>query len=110
MPRLWSIMSRSGMATSWLFPMFRSGLGRSHRPARPQWRGQVHDAEDDGRAAGAFKSGRSRSTELLPAVTPMAYRNLGLVSEHEVIYPFMSGREFVRLNAKLQRVAGRERR
>lgn len=33
---------------------------------------------------------------------PMAYRNLGLVSEHEVIYPFMSGREFVRFNAKLQ--------
>ncbi len=35
---------------------------------------------------------------------PMAYRNLGLVSEHEVVYPFMTGREFVRLNAKLQRL------
>jgi ABC-2 type transport system ATP-binding protein len=35
---------------------------------------------------------------------PMAYRNLGLVSEHEVIYPFLTGREFVRLNAKLQRL------
>jgi ABC-2 type transport system ATP-binding protein len=35
---------------------------------------------------------------------PMAYRNLGLVSEHEVIYPFMSGREFVRFNAKLQKL------
>lgn len=35
---------------------------------------------------------------------PMAYRNLGLVSEHEVIYPFMTGREFVRFNAKLQRL------
>jgi len=35
---------------------------------------------------------------------PMAYRNLGLVSEHEVIYPFLSGREFVRLNARLQRL------
>lgn len=33
---------------------------------------------------------------------PRAYRNLGLVSEHELIYPFMSGREFVRFNAKLQ--------
>lgn len=31
-----------------------------------------------------------------------AYSELGLVSEHEVIYPFLSGREFVRLNAKLQ--------
>ena len=35
---------------------------------------------------------------------PRAYRNLGLVSEHEVIYPFMSGREFVRFNAKLQKL------
>jgi len=35
---------------------------------------------------------------------PQAYRNLGLVSEHEVIYPFLTGREFVRLNAKLQRL------
>lgn len=30
------------------------------------------------------------------------YRNLGLVSEHEVLYPFLTGHEFVRLNAKLQ--------
>lgn len=35
---------------------------------------------------------------------PDAYRNLGLVSEQEQIYPFLSGREFVRLNAKLQRL------
>lgn len=35
---------------------------------------------------------------------PGAYRNLGLVSEHELIYPFMTGREFVRFNAKLQRL------
>jgi ABC-2 type transport system ATP-binding protein len=35
---------------------------------------------------------------------PMAYRNLGLVSEHEVFYPFLSGREFVRLNARLQKL------
>ncbi len=33
-----------------------------------------------------------------------AYRNLGLVSEHEVIYPFLTGREFVRLNARLQKI------
>jgi ABC-2 type transport system ATP-binding protein len=37
---------------------------------------------------------------------PMAYRNMGLVSEHEVIYPFLSGREFVRLNARLQKLPG----
>lgn len=37
-----------------------------------------------------------------PRGNPHTYRNLGLVSEHEVIYPFLTGREFVRLNAKLQ--------
>lgn len=31
-----------------------------------------------------------------------AYRNIGLVSEHEILYPFLSGREYVQLNAKLQ--------
>lgn len=35
---------------------------------------------------------------------PESYRNLGLVSEQEVIYPFLTGREFVRLNAKLQKL------
>lgn len=33
-----------------------------------------------------------------------AYRELGLVSEQEVIYPFLTGREFVTLNAKLQKL------
>ncbi len=31
-----------------------------------------------------------------------AYSELGLVAEHEIIYPFLSGREYVHLNAKLQ--------
>jgi ABC-2 type transport system ATP-binding protein len=35
---------------------------------------------------------------------PMAYRRLGLVPEQEAIYPFLTGREFVRMNAILQRV------
>ena len=35
---------------------------------------------------------------------PFAYRNLGLVTETELIYPFLSGREFVQLNARLQKV------
>lgn len=35
---------------------------------------------------------------------PDTYRELGLVSEQETIYPFMTGREFVRLNANLQKV------
>jgi ABC-2 type transport system ATP-binding protein len=33
-----------------------------------------------------------------------AYREMGLVSEHELIYPFLTGREFVTLNARLQKL------
>jgi ABC-2 type transport system ATP-binding protein len=35
---------------------------------------------------------------------PMAYRRLGVVPEQETVYPFLTGREFVRMNAILQRV------
>ncbi len=35
---------------------------------------------------------------------PAIYRRLGLVSEQETVYPFLTGREFVRLNAKLQKL------
>lgn len=35
---------------------------------------------------------------------PFTYRNLGLVAETELIYPFLTGREFVQLNAKLQKI------
>lgn len=35
---------------------------------------------------------------------PYTYRNLGLVTETELIYPFLTGREFVQLNAKLQKI------
>lgn len=35
---------------------------------------------------------------------PNVYRDFGLVSENEIIYPFLTGREFVRLNAKLQKL------
>lgn len=34
-----------------------------------------------------------------------AYGELGLVAEHEIIYPFLSGREYVLLNAKLQKMS-----
>jgi len=34
-----------------------------------------------------------------------AYRRLGLVPEQEYIYPYLTGREFVRLNALLQRLS-----
>ncbi|MER3436636.1 MAG: ABC transporter [Chloroflexota bacterium] len=35
---------------------------------------------------------------------PRVYRQLGLVPEQEQLYPFLTGREFVRLNAILQRL------
>lgn len=35
---------------------------------------------------------------------PDTYRRLALVSEHETIYPSLTGREFVRLNARLQKL------
>lgn len=39
---------------------------------------------------------------------PEVYRNVGLVSEQETIYPFLTGREFVALNARLQKVSDPE--
>jgi ABC-2 type transport system ATP-binding protein len=33
---------------------------------------------------------------------PELYRQLGLVPEHEAVYPFLTGRQFVRANARLQ--------
>src|SRR5215211_7052911 len=33
-----------------------------------------------------------------------AYRQLGLVPEQEYVYPFLTGREFIRLNAVLQKL------
>src|SRR5215204_7677231 len=33
---------------------------------------------------------------------PQAYRRLGLVPEQETIYPFLTGREFVRMNGIMQ--------
>jgi len=33
---------------------------------------------------------------------PQVYRNIGLVPERESVYPFLTGREFVEANAKLQ--------
>ncbi len=36
---------------------------------------------------------------------PPLYRRIGVMSEHETVYPFMKGREFVRMMAKLRGVA-----
>ncbi|MGH2586907.1 MAG: ABC transporter ATP-binding protein [Dehalococcoidia bacterium] len=36
---------------------------------------------------------------------PSIYRHISLVMEHEPVYPFMTAREFVRFNARLQGVA-----
>ncbi len=37
---------------------------------------------------------------------PPLYRRVGVMSEHESVYPFMTGREFVRLMARLRNVRG----
>jgi ABC-2 type transport system ATP-binding protein len=39
---------------------------------------------------------------------PGVYRRIGLVAEHETVYPYLTGREFVRLNAVLQKLPRRE--
>jgi ABC-2 type transport system ATP-binding protein len=36
---------------------------------------------------------------------PAVYARIGLVPEREAVYPFLTGREFIRLNARLQRLA-----
>jgi ABC-2 type transport system ATP-binding protein len=40
---------------------------------------------------------------------PPLYRRLGVMSEHETVYGFMKGREFVRMMGKLRRVANLEK-
>jgi ABC-2 type transport system ATP-binding protein len=40
---------------------------------------------------------------------PALYRRIGFMSEHEAVYDFLTGREFVRLAARLQRVDDPER-
>jgi ABC-2 type transport system ATP-binding protein len=37
-----------------------------------------------------------------PWRTPMVYRQVGLVPEREAVHPFLTGREFVTMNARLQ--------
>jgi len=39
---------------------------------------------------------------------PVAYAHLGLVADREAVYPFLSGREFVLVNARLHRLADPE--
>jgi ABC-2 type transport system ATP-binding protein len=40
-----------------------------------------------------------------PWQTPAVYRQIGLVPEREAVHPFLSGREFVSMNARLQGLA-----
>ena len=40
---------------------------------------------------------------------PEMYRHIGLVPEREAVHTFLTGREFARLNARLQGVAGSRR-
>ena len=56
----------------------------------------------------APSSGSVRIDGQSPRGNTATYRKMGLVSEHEVIYPFLTGREFVRLNATLQALKDRD--
>lgn len=50
-------------------------------------------------------TGAIRLQDRPPRGDPEAYRNIGLVSDVEHVYPYLSGWEFVRLNAVLQRMS-----
>ncbi len=52
----------------------------------------------------AASSGNVRILDEPARGKPGAYRRLGLVPEQEYVYPFLTGREFVRLNALLQKL------
>ncbi|MEJ7901432.1 MAG: ABC transporter ATP-binding protein, partial [Thermomicrobiales bacterium] len=56
----------------------------------------------------APSSGSVRINGHSPRGNSSTYRTMGLVSEQEVIYPFLTGREFVRLNATLQGLKDRD--
>ncbi len=56
----------------------------------------------------APSSGSVRIDGHSPRGNSSTYRTMGLVSEQEVIYPFLTGREFVRLNATLQGLKDRD--
>jgi ABC-2 type transport system ATP-binding protein len=47
-------------------------------------------------------SGRLLVLGAAPWQTPAIYRQVGLVPEREAVHPFLSGREFVAMNARLQ--------
>lgn len=52
----------------------------------------------------AISSGAVRILDEPARGKPGAYRRLGLVPEQEYVYPFLTGHEFVRLNALLQKL------
>ncbi len=56
----------------------------------------------------APSSGTVRIDGHSPRGNSATYRTMGLVSEHEIFYPFLTGREFIRLNARLQRLTNIE--
>jgi ABC-2 type transport system ATP-binding protein len=49
-------------------------------------------------------SGEIRIHGMPPRGNPAVYKRIGLVPDQEHIYPFLTGREFVRMNAVLQRL------
>ena len=61
---------------------------------------------------GGFLAPSSGSVTVAASQTrghPELYRQIGLVPEHEAVYPFLTGREFVVANARLQGMAPAKR-
>ena len=58
----------------------------------------------------APSAGTVRILGKAPHTDPSVYRQIGLVPEREAVYPFMTGLEYVRFNAKLQGLPNPEER
>ena len=77
---------------------------RDHRPARPERRRQ-DDAPPHARGAPpAIERPGPRRRPVRPGGIPTSTDPIGLVPEREAVHPFLTGREFVELAARLQRL------
>ncbi len=62
-----------------------------------------HLAEDDLRSDGP-STGTVSHRRIAAAWQSETYKNFGVVLDIEQVYPYLSGREFVRMNARLQKL------
>ena len=77
---------------------------RGDRAARAERGGQVDDPAHARRAAPAVRRRRRDPRAPRPGGTRPSTASMGLVPERESVHPFLTGFEFARLNARLQRL------